>query len=134
MSFNIKNHKNDLLFLPLGGANEIGINVNLYHYQGKWLMVDCGSGFADDYLPGVDMIIADISFIERYKKDIVGLVLTHAHEDHLGAIQYLWSSLECPIYATTFTANFLKLRLAEYDFAKTIKIHEVKPSAKINLD
>ena len=106
MSFNIKNHKNDLLFLPLGGANEIGINVNLYHYQGKWLMVDCGSGFADDYLPGVDMIIADISFIERYKKDIVGLVLTHAHEDHLGAIQYLWSSLECPIYATTFTANF----------------------------
>lgn len=134
MSFNIKNHKNDLLFLPLGGANEIGINVNLYHYQGKWLMVDCGSGFADDYLPGVDMIIADISFIERYKKDIVALVLTHAHEDHLGAIQYLWSSLECPIYATTFTANFLKLRLAEYDFAKTIKIHEVKPSAKINLD
>lgn len=134
MSFNIKNHKNDLLFLPLGGANEIGINVNLYHYQGKWLMVDCGSGFADDYLPGVDMIIADISFIERYKKDLLGLVLTHAHEDHLGAIQYLWSSLGCPIYATTFTANFLKLRLAEYDFAKTIKIHEVKPSAKINLD
>lgn len=134
MPFNIKNHKNDLLFLPLGGANEIGINVNLYHYQGKWLMVDCGSGFPDEYLPGVDMIIADISFIKKHKKDLLALVLTHAHEDHLGAIQYLWSSLECPIYATTFTANFLKLRLAEYDFAKTIKIHEVKPSAKINLD
>jgi len=134
MSFNIKNHKNDLLFLPLGGANEIGINVNLYHYKGKWLMVDCGSGFADDYLPGVDMVIADISFIEKYKEDILGLVLTHAHEDHLGAVQYLWNSLQCPIYATTFTANFLKLRLAEYDFAKQVKIHEVKPSAKINLD
>jgi len=134
MLFNIKNHKNDLIFLPLGGANEIGINVNLYHYNGKWLMIDCGSGFADDYLPGVDMVIADISFIEQHKKDLLGLVLTHAHEDHLGAVQYLWTSLQCPIYATTFTANFLKLRLAEYDFAKDIKIHEVRPSAKINLD
>ncbi|KJV62112.1 metallo-beta-lactamase superfamily protein [Rickettsia amblyommatis str. Ac/Pa] len=69
-------------------------------------MIDCGSGFADDYLPGVDMIIADSSFIEKYKKDIVGLILTHAHEDHLGGVQYLWNSLKCPIYTTTFTANF----------------------------
>ncbi|MFV9936208.1 MAG: ribonuclease J [Rickettsia endosymbiont of Haemaphysalis japonica] len=132
--FNIKNHKNDLLFVPLGGSNEIGMNLNLYHYQGKWLMIDCGSGFADDYLPGVDMIIADSSFIEKYKKDIVGLILTHAHEDHLGGVQYLWNSLKCPIYTTTFTANFLKIRLHEYDFAKNIKIHEVKPGSKINLD
>ena len=122
MSFNPKNHKDDLLFVPLGGSNEIGINVNLYHYKGKWLMVDCGSGFADDYLPGVDMIVADLSFIQQHKKDLVGLVLTHAHEDHLGAVQYLWNTLECPIYATTFTANFLKIRLKEYDFAKNIKI------------
>ncbi|WP_342269948.1 ribonuclease J [Rickettsia endosymbiont of Orchestes rusci] len=133
-SFNIKNHQNDLLFLPLGGANEIGMNVNLYHYKGKWLMIDCGSGFADDYLPGVDMVIADISFIEKYKKDLVGLILTHAHEDHLGGVQYLWNSLQCPIYATRFTANFLKLRLAEYDFAKNIKIHEVDAGAKINIE
>ncbi|MCZ6886592.1 MAG: ribonuclease J [Rickettsia endosymbiont of Ixodes persulcatus] len=133
-SFNIKNHKNDLLFVPLGGSNEIGMNLNLYHYKGKWLMIDCGSGFADDYLPGVDMIIADSSFIEKYKKDIVGLILTHAHEDHLGGVQYLWNSLKCPIYTTTFTANFLKIRLNEYDFAKNIKIHEVKPGSKINLD
>nr|WP_253307646.1 ribonuclease J [Rickettsia endosymbiont of Ceutorhynchus assimilis] len=133
-SFNIKNHQNDLLFLPLGGANEIGMNVNLYHYKGKWLMIDCGSGFADDYLPGVDMVIADISFIEKYKKDLVGLILTHAHEDHLGGVQYLWNSLKCPIYATRFTANFLKLRLAEYDFAKNIKIHEVDAGAKINIE
>ncbi|MCX4083742.1 ribonuclease J [Rickettsia hoogstraalii] len=133
-SFNIKNHKNDLLFVPLGGSNEIGMNLNLYHYKGKWLMIDCGSGFADDYLPGVDMIIADSSFIEKYKKDIVGLILTHAHEDHLGGVQYLWNSLKCPIYTTTFTANFLKIRLNEYDFAKNIKIHEVKPGSKISLD
>ncbi|ADE29970.1 ribonuclease J [Rickettsia prowazekii] len=133
-SFNIKNHKNDLLFVPLGGSNEIGMNLNLYHYKGKWLMIDCGSGFADDYLPGVDMIIADSSFIEKYKKDLVGLILTHAHEDHLGGVQYLWNSLKCPIYTTTFTANFLKIRLNEYDFAKNIKIHEVKPGSKINLE
>jgi len=134
MSFNPKNHKNDFLFIPLGGSNEIGINVNLYHYKGKWIMVDCGSGFADEYLPGVDMVVADVSFIEQHKEDLLGLILTHAHEDHLGAVQYLWNSLKCPIYATTFTANFLKIRLAEYDFAKKIKIHELKPSAKIDLN
>lgn len=134
MSFNLKQHKDDFLFIPLGGSNEIGINVNLYHYKGKWLMVDCGSGFADDYLPGVDVLVADISFIEKYKKDIVGLVLTHAHEDHLGAIQYLWNDLQCPIYATTFTSNFLKIKLEEYGIKKKIKINEVKAGAKIDLD
>ncbi|WP_341791975.1 ribonuclease J [Rickettsia endosymbiont of Gonocerus acuteangulatus] len=132
-SFNIKNHKNDLLFIPLGGSNEIGMNFNLYHYKGKWLIIDCGSGFADDYLPGVDMMIADSSFIEKHKKDIVGMIITHAHEDHLGGVQYLWNSLKCPIYTTTFTANFLKIRLNEYDFAKNIKIHEIKPGGKIDL-
>lgn len=132
-SFNIKNHKNDLLFIPLGGSNEIGMNFNLYHYKGKWLIIDCGSGFADDYLPGVDMMIADSSFIEKHKKDIVGMIITHAHEDHLGGVQYLWNSLKCPIYTTTFTANFLKIRLSEYDFAKNIKIHEVKPGGKTDL-
>jgi ribonuclease J len=134
MSLNVRNHKNDFLFVPLGGSNEIGINVNLYHYKGKWIMVDCGSGFADEYLPGVDLLVADISFIEKHKDDLLGLILTHAHEDHLGGVQYLWQSLKCPIYATSFTANFLKIRLAEYDFAKKVKIHELKPSAKIDLD
>ena len=66
MSFNLKDHKNNLLFIPLGGANEIGINVNLYHYKGKFILVDCGSGFADEYLPGVDMVIADLSFLHKY--------------------------------------------------------------------
>ena len=134
MSFNIKAHKDDFLFIPLGGCNEIGINVNLYHYKGKYLIVDCGSGFADDYLPGVDMLVADMSFIAKYKKDIVGLVLTHAHEDHLGGIQYLWNELECPIYATTFTANFLKIKLSEYGLTKKVKMHEIKPGGTINLD
>ncbi|WPY00279.1 Ribonuclease J [Candidatus Trichorickettsia mobilis] len=133
MSFNHKNHHENLLFIPLGGSNEIGINVNLYHYKGKWLMIDCGSGFADEYLPGVEMLVANLDFIAARKKDLVGLVLTHAHEDHLGAVQYLWNSIQCPIYATTFTANFLKLRLAEYSFAKNIKINTVSPGSKIDL-
>ena len=133
MAFNPKTYKDKLLFVPLGGANEIGINVNLYHFQGKWIMVDCGSGFADEYLPGVDMVVADLKFIERHKKDLLGLVLTHAHEDHLGAIQYLWSSLECPIYTTKFTKNFLKTKISEYAFANDIKINEVKPGDKFDL-
>lgn len=133
MAFNLKTYQDKLLFVPLGGSNEIGINVNLYHFQGKWIMVDCGSGFADDNLPGVDMIVADLKFIERHKHDLLGIVVTHAHEDHLGAIQYLWNSLECPIYTTKFTKNFLKAKLAEYSFAKDIKINEIQPGAKFDL-
>ena len=133
MSINFKAYKDKLLFIPLGGSNEIGINVNLYHLDGKWIMVDCGSGFADDHLPGVDMIIADISFIEAYKKDLLGLVLTHAHEDHLGAIQYLWNDLGCPIYATKFTRNFLKAKLTEYSFGSEMKLIEVDPHKKFDL-
>lgn len=133
MAINLKEYKDKLLFLPLGGANEIGINVNLYQYQGKWIMVDCGSGFADDYLPGVDMVVADVSFIEERKKDLLGIILTHAHEDHLGAIQYLWNDLQCPIYATKFTKNFLKTKLAEYSFASDIKIIEVDTGKKFEI-
>lgn len=133
MAFNLKTFKDKLLFIPLGGANEIGINVNLYHFQGKWIMVDCGSGFADDHLPGVDMIVADLKFIERHKSDLLGIILTHAHEDHLGALQYLWNSLECPIYTTRFTKNFLKTKLSDYSFAKDIKINEIQPGTKFDL-
>jgi len=133
MSFNLKTYKDKLLFLPLGGSNEIGINVNLYHFQGKWIMVDCGSGFADEHLPGVDMVVADLSFIESHKKDLLGIVLTHAHEDHLGAIQYLWDELECPIYTTKFTKAFLKSKLSEYSFSSKMNIHEVDPKKKFDL-
>ncbi len=133
MTINFKELHNELLFLPLGGSNEIGINVNLYHYEGKWLMVDCGSGFADDFLPGVDMVVADMDFIIQRKKDLVGIVLTHAHEDHLGAIQYFAKELNTPIYATNFTKNFLKIRLTENNLQKNVEIKEVKPGSKFSL-
>src|SRR5277367_6171720 len=112
---NLKNHKDDLLFLALGGANEIGMNVNLYHSEGKWLMLDFGAGFADDTLPGIDMIVPDITLLMEHKKDFLGIVLTHAHEDHLGAVPYLWKELKCPVYATPFTASVLKAKLQETD-------------------
>jgi ribonuclease J len=129
----LKERKNELLFLPLGGAKEIGMNLNLYHYQGKWLMVDLGAGFADDYFPGVDLIVPDISFLDDKKKDLLGLVLTHAHEDHLGAVQYLWHYLRCPIYTTPFTHSFLKAKLTESDFKNEVKIHEIKEGSKFEL-
>jgi ribonuclease J len=129
----ITKHKNDFLFIPLGGSGEIGLNINLYHYKGKWIMLDLGAGFADDHLPGVDMIVPDISFITKYKDDLLGIVLTHAHEDHLGAVQYLWDELRCPIYTTPFTASFLKAKLSEIGISKQIKIIEVKPKGRIEL-
>ena len=129
MSFDIKKHKNDLIFIPLGGAGEIGMNVNLYQYKGQWLMVDLGAGFTDDYFPGVDLMVAEIEYISKQKDKLLGIVLTHAHEDHLGAVQYLWKELRCPIYTTKFTANFLRAKLKETDFSRDIKIIEIDPNS-----
>jgi len=130
---NLKDHKNDLLFLALGGANEIGMNVNLYHSEGKWLMMDLGAGFADDTLPGIDMIVADISFIIEHKEDFLGVVLTHAHEDHLGAVPYLWKELRCPVWATPFTASVLKVKLQDTDFANDVRINIVQPGSRFDI-
>jgi len=133
MGFNLKEHHHELLFLPLGGSNEIGLNLNLYHYQGKWLMVDMGISFADDYLPGIEVIMPNIDFLVEHKKDLLGLVLTHAHEDHLGAVGYLWHELECPIYATSFTAAVLRPKLQEEGILGKVKIHPVEAGKLIDL-
>src|SRR3569832_2805339 len=125
MTINFKEFDDDLLFVPLGGAREIGMNLNLYRYKGKWLMIDCGIGFADPYLPGVEIILPNIDAIVPYKQDLVGLVLTHAHEDHLGAVPYLWPDLGCPVYATGFTAAVLAKKLAEEGLQGKVKVHEV---------
>lgn len=130
---NFHEKHNDFLFVPLGGSNEIGINVNLYHYKGKWIMVDCGAGFADDFLPGVDLVVADLSFILERKQDLLAVVLTHAHEDHIGGVQYFIDELDCPVYATTFTANFLRHRLSDYRFKSEPKIIELKAESKISV-
>ena len=126
MAINFNEYNDDVLFVPLGGAAEIGMNLNLYRYKGKWLMIDLGIGFAGAHLPGVDIMVPNIDAIIPFKNDIVGLVLTHAHEDHLGAVTYLWPELGCPIYATSFTAAVLKVKLAEEGLQGKAKIHEVK--------
>ncbi|NQV48291.1 MAG: ribonuclease J [Rhodospirillaceae bacterium] len=106
-----------LLFLPLGGAGEIGMNLNLYGYgppdKERWMMVDLGITFGDGAVPGVDVVMADPAFIEERIDQLDGLVLTHAHEDHLGAVAHLWERLRCPVYATPFTAEILGHKLAE---------------------
>ena len=103
----------ELLFLPLGGAGEIGMNLNLYGTRGRWLMVDLGIAFGDDETPGVEVVMPDPEFIVAQRDRLDGIVLTHAHEDHIGAVPYLWPRLRCPLYATPFTAEILRGKLAE---------------------
>jgi ribonuclease J len=119
----------ELLFVPLGGAGEIGLNLNLYGLEGRWLMVDFGISFADETLPGVEIVLPDPSFIAERSEDLSGLVLTHAHEDHFGAIPYLWERLSCPIYCTRFTATVLARKLEDIGI-KGAPINVVTPGER----
>ncbi len=103
----------ELLFCALGGSGEIGMNVNLYGCDGKWLMVDLGMTFSGNEYPGVDLVFADLDFIERERENLIGIVLTHAHEDHIGAVPYFAEELGVPIYATPFTARLVRAKLEE---------------------
>ena len=114
--------KNELLFLALGGSDEIGMNVNLYGCDGKWVMVDLGLTFANSEYPGVDLVLPDLEFIEQRKKDLVGIVLTHGHEDHIGAVAYFAADLGVPLYATPFTATLIRGKLEEEGIADTVKL------------
>ena len=105
--------KSDLLFLPVGGSEEIGMNANLYHYQSDWLMIDLGISFSDETTPGVDIILPDIRFAEEQKVNIKAIILTHAHEDHIGAVAHIWPDLKCKLYATPFTAALITEKFKE---------------------
>jgi ribonuclease J len=123
----------ELLFCALGGAGEIGMNLNLYGYAGKWLMIDLGVTFGDDRTPGIEIIMPDIGFIEERRRDLVGLVLTHGHEDHIGAVPYLWPRLRCPIYATPFTAALVRNKLREVEGGDEADITEIPMSGRFKL-
>jgi ribonuclease J len=123
----------ELLFLPLGGAGEIGMNLTLYGHAGQWLMVDLGVTFGDDATPGIEVIMPDPSFIEDNRDRLSGLVLTHAHEDHIGAVPYLWPDLGCPIYATPFTASVLRRKLVESGIEEEAEIIEVPLSGRFKV-
>ncbi len=126
-----------LLFLPLGEAGERGMNLNLYAFgppnDQTWVMVDLGITFGNGEQPGIDIIMPDPTFIEERRDRLAGLVLTHAHEDHLGAVPYLWERLRCPIYATPFTISILKRKLAETEFANQVQIIQVPLSGRFNI-
>lgn len=131
-NINFRKYKNDLLFIPLGGSNEIGLNCNLYHCNGKWIIIDCGIGFVKT-LPGVEVLIPDIDILRKIQKDTLGIFITHAHEDHLGAIQYVWQNIQVPIYTSRFTKLFLQEKLKEYDFYNQVVINEINESEKMKL-
>ena len=111
-----------MLFLALGGSGEIGMNVNLYGCDGKWLMVDLGMTFADPYYPGIDLVFADLEFIEERARDLVGVVLTHGHEDHIGAVPYFAAELGVPLYATPFTAKLVAEKLTEAGLINEVEL------------
>src|SRR5580704_6512938 len=123
----------DLAFLPLGGTGEIGMNLNLYHCDGKWLAVDCGIGFGGAAHPEVDVMMPDPGYIAERREDLLGLVITHAHEDHIGAVAWLWPQLRCPVYATPFAATVLRRKLAEVGLANQVKLHVIPPGGEIDL-
>jgi ribonuclease J len=134
----LKPHPSDeLIFLPLGGSNEIGMNFNLYGYgpeeARKWIVVDLGITFGDQTTPGVEVILPDPTYIEAYAKDILGIVLTHAHEDHIGAVAWLWPRLKAPVYATPFTAFLLREKLREKGILDDVHITEVALGGNIEL-
>ena len=130
-----KNFKpeDELLFLALGGSGEIGMNVNLYGCDGKWLMVDLGMTFSGNEYPGVDLVFADLDFIEDRTRDLVGIVLTHAHEDHIGAVPYFAADLGVPLYATPFTAELVRRKLEEAGLLDEVELNIVEGSDSINL-
>jgi ribonuclease J len=125
--------EDELIFLPLGGAGEIGMNMNLYGFAGKWLLVDLGITFADGEQPGIDLITPDPTFIAERRDDLVGLIITHAHEDHLGAVAHLWPRLRCPVWATPFTAALLRSKLEEAGLTAEVPVHLIRPDERLQV-
>jgi len=124
---------NELLFLALGGSGEIGMNVNLYGCRGKWIMVDLGMTFADPFYPGVELVLPDLTFIEERRDDLLGVVLTHGHEDHIGAIPYLAADLGVPLYATPFTAGLIAGKLEEEGLSAEVRLETVEMAGDFRL-
>ncbi len=126
-------YSGDLAFLPLGGTGEIGMNLNLYRCNGKWLAVDCGIGFGGSENPEAEIMMPDPGFLAERRDRLVGLVITHAHEDHLGAVAHLWPQLRCPVYATPFATAVLRRKLGEAGLLGEVRIHTVAPGGRIDL-
>ncbi len=123
----------ELIFCALGGSGEIGMNVNLYGCRGQWLMVDLGLTFADPAYPGIDLILPDLEFIENQQENLAGIILTHGHEDHIGALPYLAEELKSPLYATPFTAGLIAGKLEEEGLTGQVKLNIVERGGSVEL-
>src|SRR5947209_104658 len=131
------NATDDFVFVALGGLGEIGMNAALYGFgsprRRKWIMVDCGLTFAGPDLPGIELVYPDISFVDTIQSDLIALIVTHAHEDHVGAIAALWPRLRCPLYATPFAAGLLQARRLSEPDAPQVQINIVRQGGRIEL-
>jgi ribonuclease J len=125
--------EDDLAFLPLGGTGEIGLNLNLYRCNGRWLAVDCGLGFGGAEHPEVEILVPDPGFIAERRDRLVGLVITHVHEDHIGAVAWLWPSLRCPVFVTPLGAAVLRRKLAETQRLSQVPIRIIPPGGAFEL-
>src|ERR1051326_1946731 len=127
----------ELVFAPLGGAGEIGMNLAIYGFgddqQREWVAVDFGVAFADDALPGIDLIMPDIRYLVEERRSVLGLVLTHAHEDHFGALLDLWPRLKVPVYATPFSAALLEAKCADETGVPKIPVNVVALGSRFNV-
>ncbi len=123
----------ELLFIPLGGAEQFGANLNVYGFGGQWMAIDCGIGFADEYYPGVDILLPNPDFLEENKKSLAGMIITHAHEDHIGGVARLWPRFKCPLFCTEFTAVILKKKLKENPECRGARIRIVKQGEEVNI-
>lgn len=131
-SNDLKIPSDKLVFIPLGGVGEFGRNMYLYGFGGKWIIIDLGVGFTDE-TPGVDFTLPDPSFIERERKNILGLFISHAHQDHIGAIPYLWTRLKCPIYASPFALAMIEGRLDESGLLGRVPLNPIQKGETISL-
>ena len=131
--YDIGSGLNDLAFIPLGGTGEIGLNLNVYRCDGALLAVDCGIGFGGPTMPEVDVMVPDPAWLAENREDLVGLVITHAHEDHVGAVAHLWRQFRCPVYATPFVAAVLRRKLGEAGLLGEVKLHTIKRGGRWTL-
>jgi ribonuclease J len=123
----------ELLFVALGGSGEIGMNVNLYGCRGQWIMVDLGLTFADPSYPGIELVLPDLEFIEDQQERLAGIVLTHGHEDHIGALPYLAEELKSPLFATPFTAGLIAGKLEEEGLTGAVKLNTIERGGSVEL-
>jgi ribonuclease J len=122
-----------LKIIPLGGLDEVGKNLTVYEYRDDIMIVDCGLGFPDGEMYGVDLVIPDVTYLTKNASRIRGIVLTHGHEDHIGSVPYVIKQIAAPIYGTDLTLGLVKLKLEEHDLEKKADLREIKPGVKFSV-